>query len=253
MRLRLGMIVVVTVVGVALAVSSPVKADTFKFDFNSLADGANNSKVQKYMNGVLGATGSVAVSGSQASKTYNGDGHVVGPGKGSTSLTLGTSDDGIQHSGTDTFIDNVSSSTEIAMNFSGFKISSVTFDYEIMPDGTCPTGKKCGSNWPDFTFKADGTVVFKTLAVMPGNPGAPYKHSPNSGGKNTELAPQYLGESGTWYFPNGVTRLEFVDWPATIAIDNLQITTTTPEPGTMLLFSTGLAGLSWLKRKKQRA
>lgn len=241
-----------TIVGTAVFLTSPsLKADTVTFNFNSLANGANNGSVQSYMNGVLGAGRSVIVTGSQASNSYNGDGHVVGPGTGSISLTLGTSDGTTQHLNTkDTFIDNVSSSTEISMTFSGLKIYSVSFDYEIFPDGTCPTGKNCGSNYPDFTFDANGALVFKTLAVMPGNPLDPYTRSPASGASGTELAPQFLGQSGTWVFPNGVTKLEFIDWPATIGIDNLKVTTTTPEPGTMTLIGVGMLGLGGLRRRQ---
>jgi len=234
----------------ALLASPSLRADSVVFDFNSLANGAGNSSVQSYMNGKLGAAGSVVVAGSQASNAYTGDGHVVGPGTGSTSLTLATSDGTTQHLSTkDTFIDNVSSSTEISMTFSGLKIYGVSFDYEIFPDGTCPTGTGCGSNLPDFTFNADGTLVFNTLGVMPGNPGAPYTHSLASGSSGTERAPQFLGQSGTWSFPNGVTKLEFVDWPATIGIDNLTITTTTPEPATMTLIGVGMLGLTSLRRR----
>jgi hypothetical protein len=235
---------------VALFTSPSLRADTVPFDFNSLANGAGNSNVQSYMNGILGAGRSVVVAGSQASNAYTGDGHVVGPGNGSTSLTLATSDGTTQHLSTkDTFIDNVSSSTEISMTFSGLKIYGVSFDYEIFPDGTCATGVGCGSNFPDFTFYADGTWVFNTLGVTPGNTGAPYTHSPASGSIGTEHAPQFLGQSGTWTFPNGVTKLEFVDWPATIGIDNLNITTTTPEPATMTLIGVGMLGLASVRRR----
>jgi hypothetical protein len=238
--------IAVAVGAVVLFTSPSLKADSVLFDFNSLANGAVNGSVQSYMNGKL-AAGSVVVMGAQASNSYTGDGHVVGPG--GVSLTLATSDGGIPHTNPpDTFIDNVSTSTEISMVFSGLKIYGVSFDYEVFPDGTCATGSNCGLNWPDFTFKADGTLVFNTPGVMPGTPGAPYLHSPASG-SGTEKAPQFLGQSGTWTFPNGVTKLEFVDWPATIGIDNLQITTTTPEPATMTLLGVGMLGLARMRRR----
>jgi hypothetical protein len=242
---------VIIIISAALLLSPAAKATTITFNFNSLANGANDSSVQSYMNGVLtGTGGTVTVTGAQASNSYTGDGHVVGPTvngvvKSNTLATLGG-----------TFIDNVSSSSEIDMTFKNLKIYSVSFDYEIFPDGTCPTGNNCGSNWPDFTFKAGGNQIFETLAVMPGHPGASYTHSPASGVSHTELAPQFLGQSGTFLFPNGVSTLNFIDWPATIAIDNLVISKTPPtpipEPCTLLLFATGLAGFSGLKRRLRK-
>ena len=343
MRLKL----VIMIISAALLLSPAAKASTITFNFNTLANGAGDSSVQSYMNGVLtGIGGTVTVTGAQASNSYTGDGHVVGPtmNNGVKSDTLATLDgtfidnvsssaeidmtfnnlkiysvsfdyeifpdgtcptgnncgsnwpdftfkaggnqifetlavmpghpgapythspasgvNGVVKSNTlatlgGTFIDNVSTSSEIDMTFNNLKIYSVSFDYEIFPDGTCPTGNKCGSNWPDFTFKAGGNQIFETLAVMPGHPGALYTHSPASGVNGVELAPQFLGQSGTFSFPNGVSTLNFIDWPATIAIDNLVISKTPPtpipEPCTLLLFATGLAGLSGLKRRARKA
>jgi hypothetical protein len=226
---------------------------SFSFDDGSLVNGSSNGAIQGYMNSKLSGGASVAVSGSVASNSYDGDGHVIGPGNGSTSLTLGTSDGGSAHlSSKDLFITNIAnSSTEIKMVFTGLSILSVSFDYEIFPDGTCATGHNCGSNWPDFTFDANGNVVFHTLATDP----ASGSHSPASGSHSTELAPQFIGQSGTIHFASGVSTLEFLDWPATIGIDNLVITydptgSPTPEPVSFALAGTGLIGMYFLRRRK---
>ena len=80
----------------------------FSFDDGSLVNGSNNSSIQSYMNSKLAGGGSVVVTGSVASNSYNGDGHVVGPGNGTTSLTLGTSDGSTAHLSTkDLFITNI--------------------------------------------------------------------------------------------------------------------------------------------------
>lgn len=231
-------------------------AKTMMFSFSSLTDGASNTAVQNYMKSRLGAGQSVTVSGSSASNSYTGDNHVVGPRTGTSghykysSVTLATTDG--------TFIKNTNSN-EIDMAFSGLHIYSVSFDYEIFPDGSCPDGRPNGhggykncSSWPDFTFfagtsSAKNSQIFNTQAVMPGNPGAPYLYSPamHSG----ETAPQYLGTSGTIDL-SGVTYLRFVDWPATIGIDNLQITTTpTPETGVMALLGMTLVGVGGALRR----
>ena len=85
------------------------------------------------------------------------------------------------------------------MDFSGLAISSVSFDYEIFPDGSCPSLSKCGkndSNLPDFTFDANGNQIFQTFGVVPGTDGT-YSYSPASPYKSKtskhEAAPQLLG------------------------------------------------------------
>ena len=229
------------------------------FDFNALNNNADIDTVQKHMSGVLsstlGAGNSVTVTGAKASKTYNGDGHVVGPtvnGIGK-SLTLGTSDGADPYrSTTDTFLHNISTQDRIVMQFSGFLIYSVSFDYEIFPDGSCPNYNKaaCDStsdpNWPDFTFEADDVLIFKNYGVKPGtSPGAPYTKSP---AMSAETAPQFLGQSGTIFLP-GVTKLEFIDWPSTIGIDNLVVNT--PEPGaTVVLLGIALVGLGGFRYRR---
>ena len=260
-------------------------ADTITFDFNSLSSGNNSGQIATYMDGKLGCINCVTVTGAVADKTYTGDNHVVGPGTGShagkKSLTLGNTDgatasnaNSVLNSSLDTFLANTSDkssqiSSEIVMQFSGLFITGISFDYEIFPDGSCTSLSKsgCGGtssggiypHQPDFEFKADGSLVtaFGTngvqYGVAPGTAPIGSTHSPNSGTGHAELAPQYIGTFSGGL--GGVTQLEFIDWPATIGIDNLQITyrrppPPVPEPSSILLLGSGLlASLTLLRRK----
>jgi len=210
------------------------------------------------MNNMLLATAgsgySVTVTGAMADTTYNGDGHVVGPN--AVSKTLGTSDGGTDHPGSwDIFISSNPNGTpndRIVMKFS-FPIYSVSFDYEIFPDGTCPDMNHCagGANLPDLKFMAgpigSTTMVMHSMSAVPVSPNT---HSPNSGMGTNEMAPQMLGMSGTWTFAAGVKELDFIDWPQKIGIDNLRLNI--PEPSTLLLLASGLAGLAHSAWKKRR-
>ena len=200
------------IAGLALAVSASSSATIYTFDFNSLANNANNAAVQAYMQGIIAGT---LATGSGASKTYNGDGHVIGP-------TLGP----------DTFIRNVGAPNFTFDFGSTFHIYSITFDWEIFPDGTCFRGpgdtaatRACAAagpgasnpNWPDFDLYVGGsaTAAFSQLALATGI-------NPNY--------PQAIGTSGT-INTAGEHLLNFVDWPATIAIDNLVINGCIDTPG----------------------
>jgi len=258
-------------------------ADTFTFNFNSLADGDSNGSIETYMNGVLGSFGTVDVTGARAEKNYNGDNHVVGPVSGSTvtSLTLGNSDGGVQHGGAlDTFIHNQSTTDRIVMVFD-FTIFEVSFDFEIFPDASCSDapnsfpgeGSYSCSAWPDFTFEADDNVVFSVLGLDPAHTdylddGGVYRYSPFSGASSNERAPQLLAESGLCTFPGGVTKLEFIDWPTRIGVDNLVITTPNgqtsapefsgsflglPNFGWMAGLGASMLGLVRIRRKATRA
>jgi hypothetical protein len=145
----------------------------------------------------------------------------------------------------------------MVIKFNGFTVNgTVAFDYEIFPDGTCANlsnnGANCGGstdpNLPDFVFDVNGsTNVWTKYGVVPGTTNGNAVHSPKSP-TGTELSPQLIGTySGSL---SGVKELDFIDWPATIGVDNLTITTV--EPGTLLLLGMGLSSL-FLLRKKQLA
>jgi hypothetical protein len=242
------------------------------------ASGSTSLAIQNYMNAVLTASGcsgcsvTVLVNGSSiggvADQSYNGDGHVTGPGTGSKSLTLGTSNGATASSSNstvnstyDTFISNTNDSSgtvsqQITLQF--HNITSLTvnsFDYEVFPDGTCAqlNAANCGGNGnpnqPDLKFEAGNntngtdTLQHTFLGVTPNTTNGNATHSPNSGSGSNELAPQAIG---TWSGSlAGVSELDFVDWPATIGIDNLTISgsnvngpNNVPEPASIALFGT---------------
>lgn len=243
-----------------------------------LASGATSAQIQAYMDAVLSASGctgcSATVIGAIADQTYNGENNVTGPGTGSKSLTLGDSTGATASTTTstlnssyDTFIANTSDSSsqisqQITVQFAGITGLTVTsFAYEIFPDGTCPklASGNCGAsgagtpsgyaNQPDLDFEA-GTNTNGTDALVQTyygvTPGTTNGNAVKSPGSSNELAPQLIG---TWTGSlTGDTELDFVDWPATIGIDNLTISYTTgggggqepavPEPAAIALLGT---------------
>jgi hypothetical protein len=233
----------------------------FNFDGMSSFNNASNGTVQGYMQSILPGvtvTGALGIT----NNNYTGDGYVVGPVSGSTvtPLTLGNTTGGVQNSllpsapSIDGYI--VNSGLDRITIFLPEPIFGISFDYEIFPDGTCPrlnTQNRvyCGSgnsNQPDFEFLADGAQMLMMLGQVPSSP---YQHSPHSGPTSDELAPQYLSGTVSYAFASGVTKLEFVDWPQRIGIDDLSLTTV-PEPVTLSLVGIGLAGLGFSRRKRTR-
>ena len=272
-----------------LGAAMSAQADTFTFDFNGLSANSAASLIASSMTASLVANGctgcSVSVSGAVADQAYNGEGHVVGPGSGGNtkSLTLGNTDGATvvnsnsAVSGTyDTFLANTNDAShnvasQITMKFTGLTIGNVSFDYEIFPDGTCPSLGNCGAghaNLPSLEFKAGALNSATDVAGFGSNSGTQFAVVPgtsplntnNSPLTNTELAPQYIGVSGNLALGSNVAELDFVDWPATIGIDNLKITysttvtnqSTVPEPSSLiLLFTTGL-GCLFFKKKQHK-
>ena len=239
-----------------LGAATSAQAGPIIFDFGSLANGASNSQIQTFMNTLLPVGTSVAVTGAVASNNYNGDGHVTGPGSGTNSFTLAQLDPA--NNGTFIKNDTGHSSDEIKMVFNGLTISSISFDFEIFPDGSCTSLSNCGGsghpNLPDLTVVSNGShQVAEYYGVVPGQAGSyntAYIHSPASGQFGSELAPQLLGSSGTLTLPAGTTQLEFQDWPATIAINHLVIAPPVPEPGTLSLLAAGLLGMGVVRRRR---
>jgi hypothetical protein len=235
---------------------SPTQSD------QSSNPGGTNA-IALYMDSVLSCAGCVTVSGLNSSgigylsgstvgygvavdQTYTGDGHVVGPG--GASLTLGNSNGATSNSSTtpgayDSFISNTADpegtngpkqlSQGILITFShGVSLTGTfSFDFEIFPDASCPSS--CGTP-PDLVFSANGATPYSHTwsglvpsGTLPnGNGDGISTKSPMMMGGET--APQYIGVSMPITLTNA-TSLSFMDWPATIGVDNLKLVTT-PEP-----------------------
>jgi hypothetical protein len=248
---------------------------------NSSGVGAAASAVQTYMDSALAAAGctgcTVTVYGGVADKHYDGDGHVVGPdGKPLTlgsyngapsaisntatpTATLGTSNNWISGSTGEFLADTndnatqvgVGSKNEIYMKFNFPITGTISFDYEIFP---CAAGFEGCTSTPDLTFEAgnntngsDPTIATFT-SVKPSASAADGSSTQSADGTN-ETAPQYIGYYSTTV--NGVTELDFLDWPATIGIDNLTFNVPTPEPNSMILLGMGIVALFVMRKKMQ--
>ena len=242
---------------VAIAAAIPAAAlPLFDFDTVQLTNGTgNNAAVQTYLNNTVGP-GIVTVYGALAQRTYNGDGHAntapSGPNSG-RSVTLGTTNDATSptdynhfHPGYDTFITNAggdnpkskygtTGNEKIVFVFKS-PIYNVSFDWEIFPDGACNKCNSTSPNYPDLELWA-GTATTELYDFD-----ASYftVSAPNG-------YPQGLGHFSA-DLPQGVTRLEFVDWPQMIGIDKLD-PVSVPEPGTLPLLAIAVGGLALTRRR----
>jgi len=279
----------------------PVFGTSFTFNFNALNYVALNttnesSSIQSILQSQLqsspgcssckvyvlnGTSGSGNSMGAVVDRTYNGEGYVVGPTNGTsvvsetlgdtppaTSFTNGNStyDYSTVSAGyNNSFLANTTDygshqiSNQITLLFTGLTITAASFNYEIFPDNHA-------QGTPDFIFQAGNntngvdTLIFQRFGVTPGTTNGSNTHSPNSHSTGTETNVQYIGSwSGAL---NNVTELDFVDWPATIGIDNLSICYGTgtcsvtingsgpsvPEPMSVVLLGTLVGGLL-LKKK----
>src|SRR5262249_53438354 len=154
--------------------------------------------------------------------TYAGEGYGVGPGIGGTvpPYTL------LQKGGGFFVIND----NQRGNDWIPFTVPQphhhVPFDYEIF---RVDRGQK-----PRCPFKAARTLVFYQQGTTPSLPG--YIHSPNSGPNANEVNAQFIG-SFSGDFPNGVTTLEFIDWPPTIGVANFSFVDPpgVPEPPSALI------------------
>jgi hypothetical protein len=264
------------VVAHAGAITTTITFDNPAYGTLTPETGGSNqdSAIASYITNQLVAAGctgcSVTVTGAVVDTTYSGDGHVVGPnGK---SLTLGNSNGATNNavtpnSGYDNFLANTTNgsdqiSDEISLVFHGLSVTGLSFDFEIFPDGTCPSLDNCGyrdANLPDFSLTAGNggsdtaVTAFGTggtvFGVVPGSGDGNEKNSP---GMHDETAPQYIGVSGPLTLA-GDTDINFIDWPATIGVDNLSVTfdptPKVPEPSSIFLLAT-VAGALLLKARR---
>ena len=241
------------------------RAASLDFNFGSLASHLQSGAIQTFMNTTMGALGTVVVSpGAITNSDYTADGNLVGNNLAHSDGTYIMNNQGQTSCG-----GCGTQSNEIKMVFSGLAKGTYTFsfDFEIFPDNTC-TDWTCSSgsaNWPDLDLEVNGTQVQEWLGKNTAGHGV---FNPN---------PQLLGNSSTAGVDGVITptftidathttaTLEFLDWPPSIAIDDLDIScgsgacithgnnSTVPETSSVLLLGTVSGLLVPLFRRFRKA
>jgi len=248
---------VLTIVATLVASGVASSASAFVLDFEGISVGtgvngtANNQAVQSY---VSTKAAGVTVQGAVARKAYNGDGYVVGE-------TLGTSDyvNNVltHHMGFDVFITNQGGNPQTPQGQSGpyntpygqsgvdkivftfaAAISNISFDWEVFPNGTCRTCGTTSANYPDFKLWA-GDANTRYEQYFTGDAAGDFPVSKPGGVSRGANYAQGLGHFSI-DFARPVTRVEFVDWPVLIGIDNLD-PRRVPEPAMLSILGLALA------------
>jgi len=221
-------------------------------------------------------------SGSNTGGGYVGDSHVVYCATAAKSCT--TSKEAnlsnlyslpfIETSGAFTSAPGNSGKSAIEMAFSGktgdpVKVTSLSFAFEIFPDASCANGQS-NCTVPDFTFilqSGASTIINATVAGIDPKTGVsggattvtdsngsynisctvPTNKSPSL---NPETADQCTGTM-SFVFNTAISNptLYFVDWPADVAVTNIDWGI--PEPGSLALLGGGLLGLGLIRRRRR--
>jgi hypothetical protein len=116
-------------------------------------------------------------------------------------------------------------------------IFNLSFDWEVFPNATCNPCSQGSAAYPDFKLWA-GLNNGAKLHDFP----APLFPVSSPKVDSATFLPQGLGHFSTT-FATGVTRVEFVDWPVKIGIDNLD-PSRVPEPGTLALLGLPMAAVA---------